>query len=227
MTSARPRDSSRTCVRLIERTPPRATRPLGSTPITRASSLLRAGPPACPATVLSALRSQPPGALPVATRRSRLGWQYRDRPSHVPRESRRPGSRRLHAGHHLARKRAPARLVLEQPHCPSFDAVSFRFDTSAAIRLRSPSWSPPDASTAPCPHRSPRTAFSRRSMRRFEASPHRATPKGHNLHLPRSTASTKISYRSTSLSAFVAHKGAQTRTLPVSCQFASAPNSIL
>ncbi len=80
-----------------------------------------------------------------------LGWQCRDRPSHVPRESRRPGSRRLHAGHRLANRRAPARLVLEQPHCPSFDAVSFRFDTSAAIRLRSPSWSLPDASTSAFP----------------------------------------------------------------------------
>src|ERR1019366_8690907 len=37
---------------------------------------------------------------------------------------------------------------------------------------------PPDASRAPFPHRSPRTAFNRRSMRRFEASPRRATPKG-------------------------------------------------
>jgi hypothetical protein len=63
---------------------------------------------------------------------------------------------------------------------------------------------------APFPHRSPRTAFGRRSMRRFEASPRRATPKGHNLHLPRSTASAKISYLSTSLSAFVAHWGAET-----------------
>src|SRR5262249_37543911 len=33
---------------LLERTQPRTTRPLRSTPITGASSLLRAGPPACP-----------------------------------------------------------------------------------------------------------------------------------------------------------------------------------
>src|SRR5688572_17308782 len=32
---------------LLERTTPRTTRPLRSTPITGASSLLRAGPPAC------------------------------------------------------------------------------------------------------------------------------------------------------------------------------------
>jgi len=36
--------------------------------------------------------------------------QYRHLPSHVPCRSRRPGSRRLHAGHHLANQRAPARL---------------------------------------------------------------------------------------------------------------------
>jgi len=33
-------------------------------------------------------------------------------------------------------------------------------------------------------------------MRRFGISPHRATPKGHNLHLPRSTASNEAPIRS-------------------------------
>ena len=37
--------------------------------------------------------------------------RYRGVPSHVPRDSRRPGSRRLHAGHRLANTRAPARLI--------------------------------------------------------------------------------------------------------------------
>jgi hypothetical protein len=41
------------------------------------------------------------------------GRRYRDLPSHVPCNSRRPGSRRLHAAHHLASKRAPARLIPE------------------------------------------------------------------------------------------------------------------
>ena len=55
----------------------------------------------------------------------------------------------------------------------------FRFlDTSAAIRLRSPSRSPPDTSSAPFPHRSPRSRYRSRSMWRFGASPRRATPKG-------------------------------------------------
>ena len=118
------------------------TRPLGSAPITEASSLLRTGPPARPATVLRPPRPQPQETLPLAAR----GGQCRDVPSHVPRGTRRSGSRRLHAGHHLASQRAPARLIPGSSGHPGFDAVCFYFDTSAAIRLRSPSRSPPDAS---------------------------------------------------------------------------------
>jgi hypothetical protein len=54
------------------------------------------------------------------------------------------------------------------------------FDTSTAVRSRSPSWSPPDASSAPFPRSLTTTVFSQRSTRRFDASPRRATPKGHN-----------------------------------------------
>src|SRR5207237_1864654 len=39
------------------------------------------------------------------------GQPYRGTPSHVPRKSSRPGSRRLHAGHRLAGKRTPSRLI--------------------------------------------------------------------------------------------------------------------
>jgi len=35
----------------------------------------------------------------------------RDTPSHVPCRTSRPDSRRLHAGHHLASQRSPARLI--------------------------------------------------------------------------------------------------------------------
>ena len=71
---------------------------------------IRAGPPARPATVLSPSRRRPVEILPVApavTARK----QCRGAPSHVPYERSRPGSRRLHAGHRLANKRAPARLI--------------------------------------------------------------------------------------------------------------------
>jgi hypothetical protein len=54
--------------------------------------------------------SAPLGDLPLTRPRQRTG-QYRDTPSPVPRGSRRPGSRRLHAGHRLASKRTPARLI--------------------------------------------------------------------------------------------------------------------
>jgi len=49
--------------------------------------------------------------------------QYRDQPSHVPRESRRLGSRRLHAGHRLASNRVSARLILKPRVRSSFDAI--------------------------------------------------------------------------------------------------------
>src|SRR6266581_1617039 len=50
---------------------PQMSRPLRSAPITGTSALLRAGPPARAATVLSALRFLPLGALPLAPATSR------------------------------------------------------------------------------------------------------------------------------------------------------------
>ncbi len=81
---------------------PRTTRPLRSGPITGPSSLLRTGPPARPATVLNPLRCRRLGRSLSPARTSRA---YPGTPSPVPHGSRRPGSRRLHAGHHLARRR--------------------------------------------------------------------------------------------------------------------------
>ena len=66
--------------------------------------------------------SAPLGDLPLARPRSAAG-QYRDTPSPVPRGSRRPGSRRLHAGHRLASQRTPARLIPESPKHPGFDVI--------------------------------------------------------------------------------------------------------
>jgi hypothetical protein len=101
----------------------------------------------------------------VAVRAQVNGPRYRRSPSHVPCKSSRPGSRRLYAGHHLANKRvarqAPPEGVLRTP---GFDAT-FVITT---LRQRRPSglsrpdasgtssWSPPDASCAPFPSRSPR-----------------------------------------------------------------------
>ena len=72
-----------------------------------ASLLLPAGPPAHPHRYSAPCGFRPLGTLP----RTAHGRSCRGAPSHVPCRSSRPGSRRLHAGHRLAKKRAPARLL--------------------------------------------------------------------------------------------------------------------
>ena len=167
--------------RLIEQTQPQMTRPLRSTPITGASPLLRAGPPARPASVLTPSRFPPHGALPLARSQTRTG-SIGPRLLPFRAESRRPGSRRLHAGHRLASKREPARLIPGPFGRPGFDATCYLFDTSTAIRL---TLALPDPHltrlAAPFPTSLTTTVFSQSAAcRRFEASPRRATPKGQN-----------------------------------------------
>src|ERR1700712_739524 len=99
------------------------SRPLRSAPITGTSPLLRADPPANAATVLNVSRLPPLDALPVATP-NQPERQYRHLPSHVPCTSRRPGSRPLHTGHHLASKRAPARLLPAPKISAGLDVIS-------------------------------------------------------------------------------------------------------
>src|ERR1019366_7439914 len=124
--------------RLIRRIKPRTTRSLRSAPVTGASPLLRTGPPARPATVLSPLRfSRSGNSLPDGPRTG--AGQYQDAPSPVPRGSRRPGSRRLHAGHHLASKRISARLIPESPKHPGSDVVlEFRHVSNDSLALAFP-----------------------------------------------------------------------------------------
>jgi len=153
------------------------TWPLRSTPITGASSLLRVSPPARPATVLNPSRFPPVGTLPLT---ALAGRGYRGAPSPVPRESSRPDSRRFHAGHRLASKRAPARLIPEQLVRPGFDVNRVCFDTSSANHSRSSSRSLPDASYDTFSHSLTTTVFGQCSSGRFEAFPRRTTPKGHN-----------------------------------------------
>src|ERR1035437_8795817 len=102
---------------------PRTTRPLRSTPITGVSALLRAGPPACPAPVLTSSAAEFP--LPPSHSLSPPAepQQCPDTPAHVRSETSSGGSRHLPTGHHLASKRAPARLVPEYPQDPGFDVV--------------------------------------------------------------------------------------------------------
>ena len=66
-------------------------------------SVRKRAPRGTPSVLVSPVREPPSRHL--------IQWQYRDTPSDVPHRSRRPGSRRLHAEHHLAGKRAPSRLV--------------------------------------------------------------------------------------------------------------------
>jgi len=62
------------------------------------------------------------GLLPF-THPGNPNGQCRIRPSPVPCRSRRPGSRRLHAGHRLANQRAPARLIPGSSGYPGFDVT--------------------------------------------------------------------------------------------------------
>src|SRR6266571_8090155 len=138
---------------------------------------------------------------------SATGGRYRHRASHVPCRSRRPGSRRLHAGHHLANTRAPARPIPEILSCPRFRCRRRLFDTSTAVRLRSPSRSPPDTSPGAFSSSLTTTVVNQPSMRRFDATPRRATPKGHQSFIFHAAAhrSRSPTYIRTSPSARVAH----------------------
>lgn len=159
------------------------SQPLHSTPITDASSLLRAGPPARPHRYstprsfccLAHSLSRPP---PCGERAL-----YRHTLSHVSCSSRRSDSRRLHAGHRLANKRAPARLFPGLCTHPSFDVISY-FSTLpqrfARARLPDPRLT---AFTPPFPQSLTTTVFSLCSMRRLDVSPRRATPKGHKTFI--------------------------------------------
>jgi hypothetical protein len=116
------------------------------------------------------------------------GRRYRHPPSHVPCKTCRPGSRRLCAGHRLANKRAPARLIPGKGQGSPVSMSSLnsrRFDSDALAGF------PAQALLARLrgPHlmRSCRTfslsltttVFSQRSTGWFDACPRRPTSEGH------------------------------------------------
>ena len=131
------------------------------------------------------------GTLPLATLgglRPRVDG-FRRSPSHVPCQSRRPGSRRLHAGHHLANNRDTRQAHHGRTaRPPAFDATSIVLTTpqQRTPTPRTPgralsgtsSWSPPDASSAPSPRSLTTTVFSQRSTGWFSALPRRTTLEG-------------------------------------------------
>ena len=170
--------SSQGSPRLFARTDRQISRPLRSTPVTRASPLLRAGPPADAATVLSASgfrRTARSLLRPGAFRRQGSGVGIRLPTFHAEAADRTraasmpdtawpvnglpPGSSRIHL----------TDPVLMSAAC---------FDTSSAVRSRSPSRSPPDAFSCAFSPTLTTTVFSQRSLRRFDITPRRATPKG-------------------------------------------------
>src|ERR1035437_2657275 len=119
-------------------------RPLRSTPITGASSLLRTGPPARPASVLNTSQFLLLGALPLTTPNHAGGGIGTCLPTfHAA--SRRSGSRRLPAGHRQASKRAPARLIPGQGVRPGFDVtywLSTLHQRFTCVRLPDPHLTP-------------------------------------------------------------------------------------
>src|SRR5664279_450706 len=160
------------------------SRPLRSTLITRASSLLRAGPPACrhrystPHSFCCSTRSLSPPAAFSGHRQ-----QYQHTPSHVPCSSCRSGSRRLHTGHRLASRRVSARLIPRISTDLSFDVVScisMLHQRFALTRLPDPCLT---AFTPPFPSSLTTPVFSLCSMRWLDISPRRATPKGHKTFI--------------------------------------------
>ena len=164
------------------------------------SQLLQADPPANTASVLRAFGFCL-GTLPLATGGPPdpvNGRQYRCSPSHVPCKSRRPGSRRLCAGHRLANTRAPARLIPRELGGPSVlmpPEYLRRFDSDARpgepvrtllARLPGPHLT---HRCAPFPCRSPRRSSANAAQGGLAPAPVGRRWRANNLHLLHSTAS--------------------------------------
>ena len=157
------------------------------------------------------------GTLPLATFGAcDPGRRFRRSPSHVPCQSRRPGSRRLHAGHRLANHR-DARQARHggTAKSPAFDATLIVLTTPqqrtptprtpGRVLSGTSSWSPPDASSTPFPRSLTTTVFSQRSTGWFSALPRRTTLEGQQASISGTAPPMKdVSYM-TSSSAFVTH----------------------
>ena len=169
----------------------------------KASSLLRDGPPPCPATVLGLLRRGPLEDLPLAA--SPAGW-WHCRGDRFPcsMQKPRPGSRHLHAGRRLGSRQAPPRLVPEPRSAPVSTPLRFlttRHQRFALARLPDPHL---DAITA-APFRS---AHHERPLTDAACGglgpPPAGRPRRTYLHLLHSTASSDYDIAKPP-SAFMAH----------------------
>lgn len=100
-----------------------------------------------------------------------------------------PSSRRLHAGHHLGSKQVSPRLIPGQVIVPRFRCHLYTFDTSSAVRFRSPSQLTPDALTgAPFPQHSPPRLLTDAACSGLRPLPAERSRRTY-LHLWHSTAS--------------------------------------
>ena len=159
------------------------TRPLGSTPPrpAGASRLLRAGPPAHPATVLTALRfSRLAGSLsPSATRRTAVSGHAFPRSMHEQQTGLTSPTCRTPPGQKHGHPPDSSRADLLHP---GFDVTLLSYDTSTAIPENEDcapsSRSPPDASRAPFPHRSPRRSSANAACGGLQPPSARAATKG-------------------------------------------------
>src|SRR4051794_13069896 len=120
-------------------------------PITRPSSLLRTGPPLCPASVLCHSRPSPLVVLPLVTGRPTSpipGQHYRDDRFSCSLPAPATSSRHLYTGHHQGHTQAAPQLrahpekhafVPDHPTRSGFDAIVVCFDASAVVHTRSSS----------------------------------------------------------------------------------------
>jgi len=194
------------------------SRPLGSTPTPASRSFIATYEPvrqraphrySVPSVAASARSLSQPG-----TRGPVNGCRYRRPPSHVPCKSRRPGSRRLRAGHRLANDRVTARLI---PGAGQRPPVSMPLDLTA-LQQRHPRRQPPGFGALerlPGPHltRSCRafsltlttTVFSQRSSGWFDACSRKPTPKGQRSFISRTAPLSERSSYMGPPSAFMTH----------------------
>jgi hypothetical protein len=168
------------------------TRPLRSSLITRPSSLLRAGPPLCLASVLSPTWPWPPGVLPLddqgadntpcnrshVSRRQILLFHARACNELTPPLHRTPPGPR--AGSSLAPDTPEGRaLVPGLDTCPGFDVVAYTFDASAVVYTCSSSRRSPDPLIAGLLRsRFPPRLLTGMTLRRFGISACTANPEG-------------------------------------------------
>ena len=191
------------------------TRPLRSTPITGASPLLRAGPPARPATVLMPNQKKSGHSLSPTTHpyQKDIGTEH-DSPGSV--ETRLPAfpARAADQAHAASMPDAawpaigtPARPSSRSPkHGHSFDApsnVTTRQQQFGFTHLPDPHLTP---QRMPFPHRSPRRSSANAACGGLKPPPDRRLRRA-NLHLSQNIDSKSLTYLPTSRppSSFAAH----------------------